>query len=196
MRFSWRLELLQEAEVGFVEQANVVYVVLEHRHALDAESSRIAVPLGRVDAAVAEHLGVDHPAAPHLEPAFVPAALAPHSIADSARHVEFEARLGEGEVARPHAHLALDPIQRLDHVQERAFHVTDGQGLVDRQAFDLAEIRKERRVRRTSTPGVAPRAPGAAWPAPLGWLSLPRWPPGRAEPAPQARAGLCPTAGC
>ncbi len=48
-----RLELLQEAEVGFVEQADVVDVVLEHRHALDAESPGVAVPLGGVDPAVA-----------------------------------------------------------------------------------------------------------------------------------------------
>src|SRR5258708_8640224 len=117
MRFSWRLELLQEAEVGFVEQANVVYVVLEHRHALDAESPRIAVPLGRVDAAVAEHLGVDHPAAPHLEPPFVPAALAPHSIPDSARHAEFDAQLCVKHQPLPPTPLTPTPTKQLDPEQ-------------------------------------------------------------------------------
>src|SRR5579864_7737310 len=81
-------KLLQEPQVGFVEETDVVDVVLEHRHPLDAESPGVAVPIGRVDAAVAKDLRMDHPAAAHLEPALVTAALAPHSVADAARHVE------------------------------------------------------------------------------------------------------------
>src|SRR4029077_14776596 len=75
---------------------------------------------------------------------------------DAACHVELEARLSEWEVARANAHLALDPIQRLDHVQQRALHVSDGQRLVDSQAFDLAEVGEPRGFQ-----GVA--AVDAAW---------------------------------
>src|SRR5579859_5382917 len=95
----WRLELLQEAQVGFVEQPDVVHVVLQHRHPLDPEAPGIAIPLRRVDAAVAQHLRVNHPAAADLKPALVTAALAAHAGADAARDVELEARLGEREVA-------------------------------------------------------------------------------------------------
>src|SRR4029077_20560776 len=63
------LKLLQEAKVGFVEEADVVYVVLEHRHALDAKSPCVAVPFGRVDPAVAQDLRMNHAAAADLEPA-------------------------------------------------------------------------------------------------------------------------------
>src|SRR5689334_9781265 len=100
-------ELLQEAQVGFVEQPDVVHVVLQHRHALDTESPRVAVPLRRVDATVTQHLRVDHAAAAHLEPTLVPAALAAHAAADATCHVELEARFGEREVARAYAHLSL-----------------------------------------------------------------------------------------
>src|ERR1700747_1490437 len=38
-------DLLQESQVGLIEQADVVDVVLQHRHPLDAETPRVAVPL-------------------------------------------------------------------------------------------------------------------------------------------------------
>src|ERR1700693_1890582 len=97
-------KLFQEPKVEFVEEPDVVDVVLQHRHALDAESPRVAVPRGRVDPAVAEHLRMDHPASANLEPTLVAAALASHAVADPARHVELEAGLGEREVARTNAH--------------------------------------------------------------------------------------------
>src|SRR5579864_208755 len=137
-------KLLQEPQVGLVEEADVVDIVLEHRHPLDAESPGVSVPLGRVDASVAQHLRMHHAAAAHLEPSLVPAALAPHPAADPTRHVELEARLGEGEVARPNPDLAVFAVERLDHVEQGAFHVADGQTLVDRETLDLAEVRKAR----------------------------------------------------
>src|SRR5438128_12475845 len=120
---SLALELLQEPQVGFVEQADVVDVVLQHRHPLDAETPGVAVPLGGVDASVAQHLRVHHAAPTHLEPPFVAAALASDPAADPTRHVELEARLREGEVARTDTNFPLASVERLDHVPERALHV-------------------------------------------------------------------------
>src|SRR5690349_14125161 len=97
---------------------------------------------------------MNHPAAPDLEPTLVPAALASHAATDPARHVELEARLGEGKVARPHANLAVRSVQRLDHVEQRSFHVPDGQSLVDRESLYLAEVRQARRLGRVAA--VAP----------------------------------------
>src|SRR5260370_17744951 len=105
MRFS--SELLEESQVGFVEQADVIDVVLEHRHPLDPEAPRVAVPLLGIDAAVAQHLRMDHPAAADLEPPFVPAALAARPRADAAGHRQLEPGLGAWEVARPNSDLAL-----------------------------------------------------------------------------------------
>src|SRR5690348_242432 len=143
-------ELLQEAQVRLVEEADVVDVVLEHRHSLDAETPRVAVPARRVDAAVAQHLRMHHAATADLEPALVPAALAAHPAADAARDVELEARLGEREVARPHTYLAVAAIQRLDHVEQRAFQVADREAFVDRKSLDLAEVRKTSGLRRVT----------------------------------------------
>jgi hypothetical protein len=125
--------------------------------AFDAKAPRVSVPLRRVDAAVAEHLRMHHSAAANLEPALVPAALTSNAAADAARDVELEARLGEWEITRPDAHLALQSVQRLDHVQERALHVTNGQPLVDREAFDLAEVGQARGLGRIAAVGSAGR---------------------------------------
>src|SRR5439155_18993033 len=117
----------------------------------DAETPGVAVPLRGVDASVAEHLRVHHAAPTHLEPPFVAAALASDPAADPTRHVELEARLREGEVARTDTNFALASVERLDHVQERALHVADREAVVDRKPFHLAEVRKPRRLR-----GIAP----------------------------------------
>src|SRR5260370_25941644 len=155
MRFS--SELLEESQIGFVEQADVIDVVLEHRHPLDPEAPRVVVPLLGIDAAVAQDLRMDHPAAARLEPSLVAAALAARARADAAGHVELEAGLGEREVARANSHLAFVAVQRLDHVQERALHVAYGESLVDGQAFDLAEVRQAGAPR-----AGAPRTAGGA----------------------------------
>src|SRR6266849_865740 len=140
--FIWRLKLFQEAEVGFVEQADVIDGVLEHRDPLDPAAPGIAVRLLGIEAAGAQDLWMDHAAAPDFEPSLVPAALAASARADAAGYVELKAGLGEGEVARADSHLALLAVERLDHVQQRALHVADGQRLVHGQAFDLAEVRQ------------------------------------------------------
>src|SRR6202521_6405124 len=112
---------------------------------------------------------MDHAAAANLEPALVPPALASHPTADAAGHVELEAGLREWEVAGPDADLSLAPIQRLDHVQQRALHVPDGEALVDREPLDLAEIRKARCLGRVA-------AVAAAWGDDVDWglLGCPR----------------------
>src|SRR3989449_9421540 len=84
------LELLQEAQVGFVEEADVVDVVLEHRHPLDAESPRVAVPLRGIDPAAAQDLRVHHAAAADLEPSLVAAALSTGATANAAADGELE----------------------------------------------------------------------------------------------------------
>ena len=64
-------ELLEEAQVVLVEQADVVDAVLQHRDALDAEAEREAGDLLGVVADGFEHRRVHHAAAEDLEPAGV-----------------------------------------------------------------------------------------------------------------------------
>src|SRR5262249_38797201 len=94
-------QLLYKAEVVFVEEADVVDVVPQHRDALDTEAPREARVALRVDAAVAQNVGVDHTAAADLEPAVAAAAAAPAPATHAARAVELEGGLGVREVRRP-----------------------------------------------------------------------------------------------
>src|SRR5437762_1572321 len=77
------LELPQEAHVVLQEEAEVGDVVLEHRQPVQPGAEGKAGIVFRVDAAVAEHLRVDHPGAQDLQPAAL-AASATRSTANTA----------------------------------------------------------------------------------------------------------------
>src|SRR5207302_5489493 len=104
-------------QIVLVEEAEVLHVVLQKRHALDSETPGEACVLLRVDAAVAEHVGVDHAAAAGLQPALVAAAPAAGPAAASAERVELEARLGVGAIGRPHAHAPLGSEERVHNAE-------------------------------------------------------------------------------
>ena len=55
-------------------------------------------------------------------------------------------RLGEREEVRAQAHLALVAEDRAGEGQQRALEVGERDVLVDRQALDLVELRRVRRV--------------------------------------------------
>ncbi len=63
-------ELAEEAEVVFVEPADVGDVVLSHGESFDAEAEGPAGVLFAVDADGVEDVGIDHAAAAHLNPTF------------------------------------------------------------------------------------------------------------------------------
>ncbi len=100
----------------------------------------------RVELDVAEHVGVDPAGTAHLDPAGVLARGAADAAADEAGDVELDRRLGEGEVARAHAHLALGAEERPEELQHGALEVGQGDAPVDRQALDLEEDRRVGRV--------------------------------------------------
>ena len=138
------------AEVVLPERAQVGQAVPEHGDALDPEAEREALPLVRVEADVAEHVGVDPAGAAHLDPAGVLAHRAALAVAEEAGDVELDRRLGEREEARAHAHLALRPEQLAEELQHRAAQVGERDPAVDGEALDLLERRRVRRVRRVA----------------------------------------------
>src|SRR5262249_54872510 len=104
-------------------------------------AEREALPFGRVEVDVAEHVRVDPAGAAHLDPAGVLADGAALARADEAGDVELDRRLGEREVARPHPHLALGPEQRTEELQDGAAEVGERDAAVDGEALDLLEGR-------------------------------------------------------
>src|SRR5579875_1367023 len=122
-------ELLQEANVVVVEQAQVGDAVLEHGDALDAHAEGEALhPVGVVAVVldVGEHVGIDHPGTEDLDPRRALAQRAALAIggdaagAVEARNVGLDAGLGEGEEVRSQAHLALLAEDAPREAQQRA----------------------------------------------------------------------------
>src|SRR5215213_8207349 len=144
-------ELGGESEVVLPELTQVGQPVAEHGDPLETPAEREAGPLLGVVAHELEQLGVDHPGAADLDPAGVAADGAAVAVAEEARHVRLDRRLGEGEEVRPEADVAILAEERAHQVGERALQVGERDPAVDGEALDLVEDRCVGRVR-----GVAP----------------------------------------
>src|ERR1039458_7374434 len=79
--------------------ADVVDGVAHHDEAREAQAEGEAVPLGGVDAAHAEDVGVDEAAGEEFHPAALLADRTAGTAADEALDVELEAGLDEGKIA-------------------------------------------------------------------------------------------------
>src|ERR1700757_3871126 len=89
----------EPARVGGEHVAQVGHAVLQHPQPVDAEAEGEALPDVGIEAAVLQHVGMDHPAADDLHPAVALADL--HVAAGAvAAHVHLGAGLGEREVVR------------------------------------------------------------------------------------------------
>jgi len=96
--------MLQPAGVGVEEGAQIRHAIFQHRQPVDADAEGEALIAVGIDAAVSEHVGVNHAAAQNLHPVLALAeadlaALAP------ALNVDLHRRLGEGEEGRTEAQL-------------------------------------------------------------------------------------------
>src|SRR5277367_2338660 len=100
-----RLEaiVIDPAQVRVEEVAQIRQAVFEHRQAVEADAPGEALIDLRVEAAIREHIGMDHAAAEDFEP-ILALAEADLPARTAALDVDFERRRGEGEKARAEAH--------------------------------------------------------------------------------------------
>src|SRR5947209_1553642 len=141
-------ELFQEPDVVDEEVALVVDLMADLGQAVDAESEGEAAPFLGVDAAVAQHVGMHHPAAAQLYPACLGADPAARAMTEDACDFELGRRLGEREVRRPQPRVRsgaeVGGGERLDGARK----VSERDALVDDQALDLVEDRQVAGIRR------------------------------------------------
>ena len=133
--------MLQPAHVRLEEGAQVWHAVFEHGEPVDAHAEGEALDLIRVEAAAAQHVGVDHAAAEDFQPV---GALAEAQLAALARtlDVHFRRRLGEGEERGAEAHRhGLDLEEGAAERFEHPFEIGDVGRAVDHEPFDLMEHR-------------------------------------------------------
>src|ERR1700731_994067 len=90
-------ELPQKADVVFEEHAEVGDVVLQHRQPVQSGPEGEPGEVCRVDAAVAQHLRMDHAGTQDLQPAGL-AAPASGAVAETTGDRGADARLGKGQM--------------------------------------------------------------------------------------------------
>ncbi|MNQ71462.1 hypothetical protein D3C85_861300 [compost metagenome] len=132
----------QPARIGFEHGAQVRDAVFQHGQAINAHAEGEALILIRVDAAVAQHIGVHHAAAENLQPilAFVQGQLAARAVAAD---VHLRRGLGEGEVVRTEAGVDVVQLEEAgDEGLQRRLQMTHVDVAVDHQTLDLVEHRR------------------------------------------------------
>ena len=139
MLFGGGLELAEETDVVLEVEADVVGGVFEHGHALNAEAEGEAAVFFAVDAAVVEHIGIDHAAAENLDPAGVLAEVAAGAAADVAGDVHLGRGFGEGEVGGAQADAHVGAEHPLGEVEERLLHVGERDFLCHVETLHLVE---------------------------------------------------------
>src|SRR5437660_7803994 len=125
------LKLRKNAQIVLEQRPDIRNVELDHGAAIQPQSEGEAAPLLGIDADVAQHLRMDHPAAEDLHPAGLRTGAAARAFAVEARHVDFRGWCGEREEARGHAHLQLLAEEALDEVLERSAQVSEVDAFVD-----------------------------------------------------------------
>eukprot|EP01022_Parablepharisma_sp_SALTPOND_P031134 TRINITY_DN785_c0_g5_i1.p2 TRINITY_DN785_c0_g5~~TRINITY_DN785_c0_g5_i1.p2 ORF type:complete len:1059 (-),score=367.39 TRINITY_DN785_c0_g5_i1:4151-7327(-) len=142
------IELLQEAQVAFVEQAQVVDPITQHGQALKAGAERKTDVLLGIQTHVAHHARMHLAGTGDFQPA-------PLERTAAEGDVDLGRGLGEGEIGGTEAHLQVVSLEEgLDEVEVDALEVSEADVLGDPQAFDLVEHRR--------VGGIAVDAIGAA----------------------------------
>src|SRR6266478_5631460 len=139
---SW--ELAEEAHVVLEKDLNIVDAVLEHSETVDADAEGEAADLSCIVVHEAVDGGIDHAGAKELDPgsalAFRTGSSACRgacSAAKGAGDVEFDARLGEWEIAGPETSFHAGAEKLFYEIFDSAGEIAEGDVRVDGQAFDL-----------------------------------------------------------
>ena len=103
--------MLQEAQIVFIEQPQVVDTVAEHRKPVGAQTKCKTLVALTVDIHVAQHVRMHHAAAENLQPVLA-LAEADLALVAAALDVDLERRLGERKERRPEAHLQIAALEK------------------------------------------------------------------------------------
>ncbi|MNQ92180.1 hypothetical protein D3C85_1075970 [compost metagenome] len=146
----------QPARIGFEHGAQVRDAVFQHGQAINAHAEGETLILVRINAAVAQHVRVNHAAAEDLQPvvALVQGQLAARAVA---ANVHLGRGLGEGEVVRAEAGVDIVQFEEAgDEGFQRRLQMTHVDIAIDHQTLDLMEHRRVGGV-RILTEGAAGR---------------------------------------
>src|ERR1700722_7833632 len=153
-----RLEavVIDPAQVRVEKAPQIRQAVFEHRQAVEADAPGEAlIDLG-IDAAIGQHIGMDHAAAEDFKPIL---ALAEPDLParTAALDVDLERGRGEGEKARAKPYADMGRLEKgVEEFPQYPLKICERRALVDHQALNLVEHWRVRLV--GVTPISAPRA--------------------------------------
>src|SRR5512135_3799532 len=101
------LELTEESQVVFEEEAYVLDAILEDRNPVDAHPPGKTGVAAVVDPGHPQHLRVNHPCPEDFDPACLLADATALAEAENAADVDFRARLHERKVPGAEPHLSI-----------------------------------------------------------------------------------------
>src|SRR3989338_1159721 len=132
------VELLEEAQIALVEQAQVVHAVAQHRQAFHAQAERETEIFFAVDVDMLQHVRVHHAAAQHLQPPGVAAHATSGAVTHHAGDIHFRRRLGERKKRRAKAYRQIFALEELLHeIGEHALQHREADFFGNPQAFHL-----------------------------------------------------------
>ena len=142
----WSWELAEEADVILEEDLDVVDLVFEHGQAVDAHAKGEAADFFGVVVDEAVDGGVDHACTEEFDPAGAfalgadaTAGARAAAAAEDAGDVEFDAGLGEREIAGAEAGFYAGTEKLFDEIFDGAGEIAEGNVCIHGQSFDLVE---------------------------------------------------------
>src|SRR6266545_1785410 len=139
-------KLLQEPDIIFVQQPDVIQLVHQRAQPIQSQSEREAGELFGIDRDGAQHVRVDHSRPAHLDPAGAFADATAPAAALEAGVIDLRARFDEREIGRAEARARFGAEEQTHELLDRAFQVAERDAAVYKQSFDLVEHRIMRGV--------------------------------------------------
>src|SRR5262249_9164073 len=134
------LKLSQKPQIVRPEMADIIDAVFAYGDALRSHPKGETAETRGVVAAVLEDRGMDHAGTHHLQPTPPLAHATPLAAAADAIHIDFDARLGEREVARPDTYLPVFAEHAPRESDDGALQIGHGHVAADSQSFHLVEL--------------------------------------------------------
>src|SRR5215470_11342273 len=150
-------KLLQEPDVIFVQQSDVIHFVHQSAQSIQTQSEREAGELFGIDRDGAQHVRVDHSRPAHLDPAGAFADTTAPASALEAGVVDLRAWFDEREIGWAEACARFGAEEQTHELLDRAFQVAERDAAVYKQPFDLVEHRIMRGVGRVAAEDASGR---------------------------------------
>src|SRR5215813_2339435 len=132
-------KLLQESDVIFVQQPDVIQLVPQRAQPIQPQSERESGEFFGIDADCAQHVRVDHSRPAHLYPARPFADAATRAVAFEAGVIDLRARFDEWEIRGAEARACFWAEEPMHEFFDRAFQVAERDAAIYQQSLDLVE---------------------------------------------------------